>query len=93
VIDLTPLKMAALICNRKGVMRPSRISTPYQQMSCEERIEFDRWLNANVVVALLFSVALVAMAFAGSRSSEPAEGAAAHSGTTSQPAGVAILGP
>jgi hypothetical protein len=62
-------------------------------MSCEERIEFDRWLNANIVVASLFSIALVAIAFAGARSSEPAEGAAAHSGATSQPAGVAILEP
>lgn len=58
----------------------------YQRMSREDRIEFDRWLKANAVVASIFSVALVAMAFAGARSSGPTGEAAAHSGTTSQPA-------
>jgi hypothetical protein len=66
-------------------MRDGRFSAPYHEMSCEDRIKFDRWLKANVVVASIFSVALVAIAFAGARSSGPAEEAAAHRETTSQP--------
>ena len=67
-------------------MGEDRISASYQRMSREDRIAFDRWLKANAVVASIFSVALVAMAFAGARSSAPSGEAAAHSGTASQSA-------
>jgi hypothetical protein len=37
----------------------------YRRLSCTDRAAFDRWLKANAVVASIFSVALVVMAFAG----------------------------
>jgi hypothetical protein len=48
----------------------------YRKLSCADRVAFDRWLKANAVVASIFSVALVVMAFAGSRPVAPVEGAA-----------------
>ena len=48
----------------------------YRKLSCSDRVAFDRWLKANAVVASIFSVALVVMAFAGSRPAGPVEGAA-----------------
>jgi hypothetical protein len=48
----------------------------YRKLSCADRVAFDRWLKANAVVASIFSVALVVMAFAGSRPAGPVEGAA-----------------
>jgi hypothetical protein len=46
-------------------------------MSVEEQIQFDRWLKANAVVASIFSVAVVAMAFVGAQNSGPADASAA----------------
>jgi hypothetical protein len=54
-------------------MREVRPSEFYQRMSTEDQIQFDRWLRANAVVASLFSVAVVAMFFLGTQSSEPAD--------------------
>lgn len=48
----------------------------YRKLSCADRVAFDRWLKANAVVASIFSVALVVMAFAGGRPAGPVEGAA-----------------
>ena len=48
----------------------------YRELSCADRVAFDRWLKANAVVASIFSVALIVMAFAGSRPAAPVEGAA-----------------
>jgi hypothetical protein len=47
----------------------------YRKLSCADRVAFDRWLKANAVVASIFSVALVVMAFAGARPAGPVEGA------------------
>jgi hypothetical protein len=48
----------------------------YRKLSCADRVAFDRWLKANAVVASIFSVALVVMAFAGARPAGPVEEAA-----------------
>jgi hypothetical protein len=45
----------------------------YRRLSCTDRVAFDRWLKANAVVASIFSVALVVMAFAGARPAGPVE--------------------
>ena len=50
----------------------------YRKLSCPDRVAFDRWLKANAVVASIFSVALVFMAFAGSRPAGRVEEAAAR---------------
>jgi hypothetical protein len=39
----------------------------YRKLSCADRVAFDRWLKANAVVASIFSMGLVVMAFAGAR--------------------------
>jgi len=57
-------------------MAEGRISESYQKMSAEDRIEFNRWLKANAVVASIFSAALVAMAFVGAQNSGSVETAA-----------------
>jgi hypothetical protein len=48
----------------------------YRKPSCTDRVAFDRWLKANAVVASIFSVALVFMAFAGARPAGRVEEAA-----------------
>src|SRR5262245_12127613 len=48
----------------------------YRKLSCADRVAFDRWLKANAVVASIFSVALIVMAFAGARPAGQVEGAA-----------------
>jgi hypothetical protein len=53
----------------------------YQRLSAEDRRTFDRWLQANAIFGSIFAVALIAMAFAGSRSIAPRDAAVA-SGTT-----------
>ena len=57
-------------------MAEGRIFESYQKMSAEDRIEFNRWLKANAVVASIFSAALVAMAFVGAQNSGSVETAA-----------------
>lgn len=57
-------------------MAEGRLSESYQKMSAEDRMEFNRWLKANAVVASIFSAALVAMAFVGSQNSGLIETAA-----------------
>jgi hypothetical protein len=47
----------------------------YRELSCADRVAFDRWLKANAVVASIFSVALVIMAFAGARPADQVESA------------------
>ena len=47
----------------------------YRKLPCADRVAFDRWLKANAVVASIFSVALVVMAFAGARPAGLVEGA------------------
>ena len=44
-------------------MQERRTSEFYRQLSPQDRIQFDRWLKANVAIASIFSAALVAMAF------------------------------
>jgi hypothetical protein len=46
-------------------MQDRRTSEFYKQLSPQDRIQFDRWLKANAVVASIFCAALVAMAFLG----------------------------
>src|SRR5262245_11970843 len=52
----------------------------YKRLSAEDRRTFDRWLLANAIFGSIFAVALIAMAFAGSRSIAPRDAAVA-SGT------------
>src|SRR4051794_38085680 len=47
----------------------------YKFMSPEDQRTFDRWLKANSIIGLLFTVLIVAMAAAGSNSSGPRESA------------------
>jgi hypothetical protein len=55
----------------------------YKQLSPQDRIVFDRWLKANVVIASIFSTALFAMAFFGTPFSESIDASAAHIKTAS----------
>jgi hypothetical protein len=54
---------------RGGRMAEERISEFYQKMSTEDRIEFNRWLKANAVVASIFWATIIAMAFVGTLNS------------------------
>ena len=65
-------------------MREVRPSEFYQRMSVEDQMQFDRWLKANAVVAALFSAVVIAMLFAGARSSERADTTAAAIRTASK---------
>jgi hypothetical protein len=65
-------------------MGEGRTSEFYKQLSPQDRIQFDRWLKANAVVASIFSAAVVVMAFAGTRSSGPVDASAAHIRIASQ---------
>ena len=62
----------------QDIERLERFGMPglYRRLSCTDRVAFDRWLKANAVVASIFSVALVVMAFAGARPAGPVEEAA-----------------
>jgi hypothetical protein len=62
----------------EDIERIERFGMPrlYRRLPCTDRVAFDRWLKANAVVASIFSVALVFMAFAGARPAGPVEGAA-----------------
>ena len=64
-------------------MQERRTSEFYKQLSPQDRIQFDRWLKANAVVASIFSAALVAMAFLGTPFSESVDTSAAHVKTAS----------
>jgi hypothetical protein len=64
-------------------MQERRTSEFYRQLSPQDRIQFDRWLKANAVVASIFSAALVAMAFLGAPFSGPVNTSAAHIRTAS----------
>jgi len=61
----------------EDIKRAEKCGMPglYRELSCADRVAFDRWLKANAVVASIFSVALVVMAFAGSRPAGPIKGA------------------
>jgi hypothetical protein len=52
-------------------MGKSDIARTHKHMSPEDQRTFDRWLKANAIVGLLFTAAIVAMAFAGSKSVGP----------------------
>jgi hypothetical protein len=62
----------------QDIERLERFGMPglYRRPSCADRVAFDRWLKANAVVASIFSVALVVMAFAGARPAGRVEEAA-----------------
>jgi hypothetical protein len=62
----------------QDIERLERFGMPglYRRPSCTDRVAFDRWLKANAVVASIFSVALVFMAFAGARPAGRVEEAA-----------------
>ena len=64
-------------------VRPSEF---YRRMSVQDQIQFDRWLKANAVVASIFSVAVVAMAFVGAQNSGPDHASAATIKTASKSA-------
>jgi hypothetical protein len=51
------------------MMRKVRASEFYQRMSVQDQMQFDRWLKANMVIASIFSAAMVAMAFVGAQNS------------------------
>lgn len=59
-------------------MVEGRTSDFYKLLSPQDRIQFDRWLKANAVVASIFSAALVFMAFAGAWFSGPVDTSAAY---------------
>ena len=42
------------------------IARMYKYMSAEDQRTFDRWLQANTIISLIFATGLIAMAFAGS---------------------------
>jgi uncharacterized membrane protein len=65
-------------------MAEGRIAEFYQKISAEDRIEFDRWLKANAVVASIFSAAMVAMAFVGAQNSDHARAAAIKTASKSE---------
>jgi hypothetical protein len=62
----------------EDIARVERFGMPgiYRRLSCTDRVAFDRWLKANAVVASIFSVALIVMAFAGARPAGRVEEAA-----------------
>ena len=64
-------------------MQERRTSEFYRQLSPQDRIQFDRWLKANVAVASIFSAALVAMALLAAPFSAPGDTSAAHIRTAS----------
>ena len=64
-------------------MQERRTSEFYKELSPQDRIQFDRWLKANAVVASIFSAALVAMAFLGTPFSGSVDTSAAHVRTAS----------
>ena len=51
-------------------MGKANVSMLYKRMSAEDRSTFDRWLKANAIVGLILTVGIVAMAVAGSRSTD-----------------------
>jgi len=51
-------------------MGKANVSMLYKRMSPEDRSTFDRWLKANAIVGLILTVGIVAMAVAGSRSTD-----------------------
>ena len=52
-------------------MENGYVAREYQKMSADDRRTFDRWLKANAIIGLVFAAGIIAMAMAGSRSSEP----------------------
>jgi len=64
-------------------MGEGRTSEFYKQLSPQDRIQFDRWLKANVAVASIFSAALVVMAFFGATFSGSVDSSAARMMTAS----------
>ena len=58
-------------------MGKANVSMLYKRMSPEDRSTFDRWLKANAIVGLILTVGIVAMAVAGSRSTDQCDVATA----------------
>jgi len=51
-------------------MGKANVSMLYKRMSPEDQSTFNRWLQANAIVGLILTVGIVAMAVAGSRSTD-----------------------
>ena len=49
-------------------MENETLSRSYEKLSPEDRRTFDRWIQANAAISLIFVAGLIAMAIAGSRS-------------------------
>ena len=49
-------------------MENETLSRSYEKLSPEDRRTFDRWIQANAAIGLIFVAGLIAMAIAGSRS-------------------------
>ena len=58
-------------------MGKSDIARMYKYMSAEDQRTFDRWLQANTIISLIFATGLIAMSFAGSTAVGPREEAVA----------------
>jgi hypothetical protein len=58
-------------------------SRNYMKMSSEDRRTFDRWLTANAILSLIFTVGIIAMAVAGLNSGGPRDAAVAENFKTS----------
>ena len=70
------------LSGERCVMGRCNLLSYYQRLSAEDRRTFDRWLQANAIFGSIFAVALIAMAFAGSRSIAPRDAAIAGGTTT-----------
>jgi hypothetical protein len=63
-------------------MTKGDIAGMYNNLSNEDRREFDRWLRANAVVASIFAAAFLAMAVVGSGGPGPRQAMAETTRTT-----------
>ena len=60
-------------------MGRGQIASCYKRMSAEDQRTFNRWLKANAIGGAIFAIALIAMAFSGSRSVGPRDAEVASS--------------
>jgi hypothetical protein len=52
-------------------MSKGEIARHYKRLSPADQRTFDRWLKANAIVGLIFTIAIVAMAISGSTARDP----------------------
>jgi hypothetical protein len=66
-------------------MGKSDIPQSYKMSPQDQRV-FDRWLEANAIISLIFAVGFVLMALAGANSAGPRNTAVANNSKASDPA-------